>query len=474
MTADIRSIDARYQNGNAQRMAGNFAAAEKELRGVLADDPTHRDAAYSLAFMLREQGGTTAASDVVSMWWQHAKPDADATLSAIGFLIECASYESADVIVRAGMQRWPRDARLAARAGEIALTLGHFDEARTALDTAVALDPNQSASWLRLSHCQRYRDASQRDFARFASVIESQTANQMTRICAGFALGKALDDVGEFQRAATTLTEANSLARLTSPWNASARRAFAERRLHEAFPSLQSPTRFAPIFIIGMPRTGTTLVTTLLSRSPEIRDRGELNWIPAVYAQLASAGRLSDADALLVCARLVEIQMRRDDAPARWYIDKNPLNFAYVDFILALFPNARFVYCRRDACDTALSIWMQHFAHEDLGFAYDFSTISQVDNDHRRFMQRWTKQFAGRILELDYEALVNDMEAQADRLADFLAITSGLRNPGKTADQMLTTASVWQARQPVYTRSLGRWRNYAPFIPQLESLFGAT
>jgi tetratricopeptide (TPR) repeat protein len=471
MSADARSIDARYKNGNAQRMAGNFAAAEKELRGVLADDLSHRDAAYSLAFMLREQGRTTAASDVVSTWWQHAKPDADATLSAIGFLIECSSYDPADAIVRAGRQRWPNDARMAGRAGETALALGKFDDARAALIAAVTLDPNQSASWLRLSHCQRYLNLSESDFARFAEVIENKSANQITRICAGFALGKALDDVGQFARSATTLTAANSLAGQTSSWNAAAWSDLVERRLHEEFPSVQSPTRFAPIFIIGMPRTGTTLVSTLLSRSPDVRDRGELNWIPAIYAQLAEAGRLGDPDALLACAQLVELQMRRDDAPARWYVDKNPLNFAYADFILALFPNARFVYCRRDARDTALSIWMQHFAHDHMGFTYDFSTISQVDKDHRRFMQRWATKFAVHILTIDYEALVSEADAQADRLANFLSIESGLRESDKTPDRTLTTASVWQARQPIYSSSVGRWRNYAPFIPQLKALF---
>ena len=113
MRIDARSIESRYQNGNALRMSGNFAAAEQEFRGVLAIAPTHRDAAYSLAFMLREQGRTNTASQVVSVWWQSSKSDADATLSAIGFLIECSSYESADEIVRASVQRWPRDARLA-------------------------------------------------------------------------------------------------------------------------------------------------------------------------------------------------------------------------------------------------------------------------------------------------------------------------------------------------------------------------
>ncbi len=471
MKIDARSIESRYQNGNALRMSGHFAAAEKELRGVIAAAPTHRDATYSLAFMLREQGRTNAASTVVSVWCGNAKPDADATLSAIGFLIECSSFELANDAIRTALQRWPRDARIAARAGEVALALGKFDDAREALDAAVTLDINQSASWLRLSHCQRYRDASETDFTRFASVIDNPKTHEVTRICAGFALGKAYDDIGEFHRASATLTAANSLAKKTSPWTRDAWRTFVERRARDKFPSAPSTTRFTPVFIIGMPRTGTTLVSTLLARSADVRDRGELNWIPAIYAQLAEAGRLNDPGALRACAQLIEIQMRRDDTPARWYVDKNPLNFAYVDFILALFPDARFIHCRRDARDTALSIWMQHFAHDDLGFAYDFADIAQVNDDHRRFMERWSSQFASHMLEVVYENVVNDMDDHADRLAAFLSIDAGLNNLGASTEQPLTTASVWQARQPVYTRSVGRWRDYAPFIPQLESLF---
>ncbi len=471
MKIDARSIESRYQNGNALRMSGKFAEAENEFLGLLAIAPTHRDAAYSLAFMLREQGRTNTASEVVCAWWRSSKPDADATLSTIGFLIECSSYELANEIVRASVQRWPLDARLAARAGEIALALGDFDDARAALDTAVDLDPNQSASWLRLSYCQRYREISETDFARFASIVENPKSNQVTRICAGFALGKAYDDIAEFERATVALTSANSLAKRTSRWTRDIWQTFVERRLRDKFPSARSQTHFAPVFIIGMPRTGTTLVSTILSRSRDVRDRGELNWIPAIYAQLAEAGRLNDPEALRACAQLIEIQMRRDDAPARCYVDKNPLNFAYVDFILALFPDARFIYCRRDARDTALSIWMQHFAHDDLGFAYDFSNIAQVDADHRRMMRQWKTQFASHIVELEYEALVDDVDGYADRLAAFLSIESGLRDVGKTVGQTLTTASVWQARQPVYTRSVGRWRSYVPFIPQLESLF---
>lgn len=473
MPNDPQVIDARYRKGNELRTAGNDAAAEVELRAVLDADPLHRDATYSLAFMLREQGRTEAASTVVAAWWRHAQPDANETLSAIGFIVECSAHARAAEIATSAALQWPADARIAARAGEIALALGRFDEAHRFLRTAVDLDANQSASWLRLSYCQRYRDASDGDIGRFATTAADTNFTQATRICAGFALGKALDDVGNIEGAVAALRDANSGARAASRWNAAAWSAFVERRLREEIPAARSPSAFAPIFIIGMPRTGTTLVSTLLARNSDVRDRGELNWIPAIFEQVSGIGRLKDPDALRTCAQLVEIHMRRDDAPARYYIDKNPLNFGYVDFILSMLPNARFVYCKRDARDTALSIWMQHFAHENLGFAYDFSDIGLVEKDQRRLMERWSERWSNRILAFDYEALVAAPEEQARRLADFLSLDSN-RSAGTSEasqEQTLTTASVWQARQPVYTTSVNRWKTYAPYLPELLAAF---
>ncbi|HEX6833404.1 MAG TPA: sulfotransferase [Rudaea sp.] len=470
MAAFPPNLDARYRNANALRMAGQVAAAEAEFRAVLAANPAHTDATYSLAFMLREQGRTGAAASAVADWWTHTLTDADATLAAIGFIVECAEHARADAIARAAARRWPNDARIAARAGEIALALGQFDDAREFLSRAVERDPEQSASWLRLAHCRRFRDESDPDIARFAAVVRDERRGIVARICAGFALGKALDDVGATERAAAALRDANTQARRSLAWNPRAWTAFAERRLRETVGTAASPSAFEPVFVIGLPRTGTTLVSTLLARDPQVRDRGELNWIGAMYGEFFAAGRLQGRDALRACAAFVERQMRRDDAPARFYIDKNPLNFAYVDFIVALFPRARFVHCRRERRDTALSIWMQHFAHEDLGFAYDFSTIAQVDRDERRFAARWLERHAEKILTVDYEALVNDVASQRQRLADFLDLDAArLAQSEPAAAQTLTTASVWQARQPVYDRSIGRWERYAPYLPELAA-----
>jgi len=460
-------IETHYQSGNELRMAGRFAEAETEFRGVLAREPTHRDATYSLAFMLREQGRTNAAAEAVAAWWRKAQPDADDSLRAIGFLAECFAHAIAFDVAVGASQRWPKDARIAARAGDQALVLGRFDDAQTFLRSALALDPNQSASWLRLSHARRFTDAADADIAGFRHAARDDRLTPLTRICAGFALGKALDDIGDAEHAATALRTANERTRASMTWDAAGWSSFVERRLRENIVYASPASTFEPIFVIGMPRTGTTLVSTLLDRLDGVRDRGELNWIPAIYAQLRDLNRLDDAQALRACADLVQTHMRRDDAPARFYVDKNPLNFAYVDFIAAMFPRARFVYCRRDVRDTALSIWSQHFAHEALAFAYDFTSIAQVETDHRRFMQKWRERSGDRILDVDYESVVANRDLQLQRLADFIGAA---QKSDASGSQTVTTASVWQARQPVYARSIGRWQRYAPYLPELAAL----
>jgi len=459
-------LEVHYQSGNELRMAGRFAEAESEFRGVLARDPGHRDATYSLAFMLREQGRTNAAAEAVAAWWRKSQADADDSLRAIGFLTECFAHAMAFDIATAALQRWPKDARIAARAGDQALALGRFADAQTFLHTALTLDPNQSASWLRLSHCRRFADAADADIAGFRKAAENDRLTPLTRICAGFALGKALDDIGDAEHAAAALRTANERTRALVVWDGANWSSFVERRLGEKIAASSPPSEFEPIFVIGMPRTGTTLVSTLLDRLDGVRDRGELNWVAAVYAQLRDLNRLDDAQALRACADLIQTHMRRDDAPARFYVDKNPLNFAYVDFIAAMFPRARFVYCRRDVRDTTLSVWSQHFAHEALSFAYDFASIAQVEKDHRRFMQRWRDRFGARIMQIDYEEIVADRDAQLRRLGDFI----GVKQTSDVASTTVTTASVWQARQPVYSRSVGRWKTYAPYLPELAAL----
>jgi tetratricopeptide (TPR) repeat protein len=467
--------ELQYLRGNALRLCARDAEAESAFRNVLARVPAHRDAAFSLAFMLREGGRIYAAAEVMVALCRHRIDDVESTLAALGFLRECGAYAQAQEIATDAHAHWPSNPQVAAISGEILLALGRFEQARDALRQAVSLDPEQSAAWLRLGYCQRFENADSADARRIDAAWSNSALSTATRICAGFALGKACDEVGDFARAAAILRAANSMAQTSAHWHDADWQDFIARQLQaRALPSVTANSNFAPIFIVGLPRTGTTLVATLLARHSAIRDRGELNWIPAMFAHLQAQKALSEPAALRSVAALIGAQMRRDDAPARYYIDKNPLNFRYLNVIAALFPNARIIHCRRGLRDTALSIWSQHFAHEDLGFSYAFSAIAKVAEGHARLMQHWRRASALRLLELDYATLVTHPAQQLQRLAEFLDIPDvALDGATSTIGNTVTTASVWQARQPMYTRALGRWRNYADYLPELISLFNA-
>jgi len=435
--------------------------------------PTNRETAWTQAQLLREDGCIEAAADAVVALWQEARGDRAGVLATLEFLEECGAQQRALPIARDAHTRWPGDAHIASEAGEIALALGHFDEAALALRKAIDLDPKQGTAWLRLAYCRRFVE-DDADVQRFRRGWSDPGLDEATSICAGFAFGKALDDLGDCRQAAQVLTQTNALARHAANWSVDAWRRFVAAQLNApALPTLPTDAEFTPIFVVGMPRSGTTLVASTLARNAAVRDRGELNWVPALHALLREQGQLRNPQALAAVAGVIRAQMRRDDAPARFHLDKNPLNFRHLDFIAACFPNAKIVHCRRGARDTALSIWMQHFAHEDLGFAYDFAAIADVGTGCDALMAHWRTRLPLAILDVDYERFVAEPQAQRHRLEEFLGLLARVDGDatGDSNAQSITTASVWQVRQPVYTHAVERWRRYAPYLPELAMLF---
>jgi hypothetical protein len=208
----------------------------------------------------------------------------------------------------------------------------------------------------------------------------------------------------------------------------------------------------------------------LLASDERLRNRGELNWIDAVYGLLAGRGQLHDRAALSSAAGLVGKQLRQDDPPSRWYLDKNPLNFRYLNLIAAIFPNAKIIHCRRGLRDTTLSLWMQHFAHPDLGFSYDFSNIAAFVEGQRRLMAHWRDTLPLEFFDLEYESLVSGPGEVLQRLRNFLGMPADAMTGDTRDQQTITTASVWQVRQPLHTGSIGRWIDYAGYLPELEQV----
>lgn len=470
-----QSFELRRVDAGLLQQAGRFPEAATKFEALLREHPQDATSALALARIRADDGRAAAAAAIVrgSLGAPENVREPGLAIAAIELLDDCDRKSDAAAIAEAACAANPRDARLHAYAGMLLIQLGRFNEARR--HYLYALEHDQRAwEWhapIGLSSAQRYDDPQHPDFALFEGGMQREGLSDFARAELQFALGKAHGDTGDIAKAAQHLRAGNALRHRLTAWTRKAWRRSVEARLAAQPLAAAVPTPgFAPVFIVGMPRTGTTLLATLLARHGAICNRGELPWL-ARLAQRPDLSGTPGRDTLQVAAAEYARHARRDDAPpdARWFIDKQPLNFRYVDLALALFPDARIIHCVRNPRDTALSLWMQCFLEDVQGYSYDFGDIALVMRDCERLMAHWNQRFPDQIRTIHYEQLVSDPEAVTDTLAQWLGVASA---PGTTAMPStpisgIATASLWQARQPVNTRSVGRWQRYSQVLPEL-------
>jgi len=465
-----QSVDLACALAGLLWQARQPAEAEARLRRVLERHPDAAAATFLLAKILREQGRMLALESVVRAWSAAANPAVGEWIQAIELLDDCGRKHAASDLVEQAIAQGSADARLHAYAGMLATQLGDFERAREHYVFALAHDARaldwQSAYGLASS--KRYVDGDDPDFDLLRGFLQRPDLGTAARASVLFALGKASDDIGDVREAAAALREANALVDAGAGFSTKQWRRVVSSRLDAKPMSPLTVARddFNPIFIVGMPRSGTTLVAEWLARHPHACNRGELNWIAQLAHEFAHAPRAGQS-ALVHAAHTYVQQVRQDDTPARWFIDKQPLNFLHIDLIAALFPNARIVHCERSARDTALSVWMQYFAGHAQDFAYDFQHIAAVMQGCERLLAAARKRYPQQIRSVRYESFVADPAAQVRELADWIGLPAHDWNIVPEARRVISTSSAWQARQPVHARSVGRWKAYAEVLPEL-------
>lgn len=461
---------ARFAHASELWQQGDVARAEAILRELVTRNPAGQGVSTRLAEILRNQGRLDAATHVIFESCKAAGFEPGVSLRGAKFIQQCQRHVLADDLCRKAIARGEVNPELWFVAGNVARELGDFDRARgsylAALDAGV--DLNSCFVLGALARTQHYRDRAHPDFAKFVAHFDDPSFSARARAATGFGLAKGYDDIGEWQSAAEVLRKANVLVRSVQPWDIPAWHAFVDARKDSRPVRSRSglPANFVPIFVLGLPRTGTTLISTRLASYIGARDRGELRVLRFIAGQLIAGGHLGDSDAIGEAAQLYYAHARQDDAPARYYIDQDPLNFRYLDLIEAIFPQAWVIHCRRDRRDTALSLWSQDFAHPDCAFAYDFPAIADYMAGHDELMEHWRRTLSLPIQTVDYETFV----AEPQRVLRKLASRIGAPDKAGPVDVPVTpinTSSVWQARQPIYSSSVGRWRAYLSLVPEL-------
>ena len=456
-------LELRYHLANALRMIGERQAAERELRAVLAMQPQHAGAVASLAHLLRGEGRLAAAARL-ALDALPALPGPQVLRQTLAFLRECdAAHPALELTQRALMQA-PDDGELHAAAGELALELGRFEQARVHLRRALSAQPRFASGWLRLAAAHVFGARDEPDARLIAQAARELPGDSEAGIAARFAWSKVLADLGALDEAVPPLRAANAALALQRQWSAQGFAAYVQRQIDQPPPPpVAQRLPFTPVLIVGLPRTGTTLAARLLARHPQVRNRGELNWLAQMALHVETGGR---QPALLAeSAALYAAQMRRDDGPAQVIVDKNPLNFRQLGMAAALLPGLRVIHCRRGARDTALSLYRQMFAHADNDYACAFADIAAFARGEARLMAHWRATLPVPFLTLEYERLVSDTDTVLEELRAFLDLAPAAQ--AGDGDGAIRTASVWQARQRVHREAIGGWRAWAPHLPEL-------
>lgn len=367
--------------------------------------------------------------------------------------------------------------------------LGRFEEAERAFERALELAPREASVHLNLANMGRFKAGDRRlpGLQRLLNEVESLDVDN--QIAAHFAMGKALGDLGQYQDAFRHLLKGNALKRRSIDYDEPQRLAMFENirtTFSHDFLKARSgvgDTSWSPIFIVGMPRSGTTLMEQVLASHSKVFGAGELETFKEAIAECANSQGILPAYPALVgtlspdhIRQLGEIYTTRVRArapEAERIVDKMPLNFVFVGLIHLALPNARFINVRRDPLDTCVSCFSLLFTGSQ-PFAYDLAELGRYYRGYEAVMEHWHKVLPpGVMIDIQYEDLVDDLEGTARRALGHCGLDwEDTCRDFHDTKRAVRTASLMQVREPVYRRSIGTWRRYAEFLEPLGQALG--
>ena len=362
---------------------------------------------------------------------------------------------------------------------------GRLDEAEQEYEACIARDPRHWKAHLALSQHRRQTTV-RNHIERLRMLRAEHDRDPVATLYLDLALAKELEDLGEYPEAFRHLVSGKAAGGQLEQYQPE-RDSELFDALQSSFPGVRAestgdPSQ-QPIFVIGMPRSGTTLVDRILSSHPSVRSAGELQNFGVVLKRLSGSRTpaLLDPDTVqralgidpkaLGRAYLESTRPGTDGSPH--FVDKLPHNFLYAGFIARAFPSARIVCLRRDPVDACLSNFRQLFAAGNpyYGYSYDVLDTGRYYLQFDRLISHWQQVLPGRIHEVEYEALLADQEGQTRKLLEFCGLPwddACLRFQDNEAP--VATASVVQVREGLHQRSSGRWKRYASELVPLRSL----
>ena len=463
-----------YAASRIALMLGNVGDALSRIERAVSIDPNNPHAHIQRAHCLLALGRRPEACESATIAQRHAAAD-PILLDAIGgFFNQAGDQRRAMVAYDQAVALAPDNPHFLFNRAAVRVFVGQLAEAESDYDRVIALRPADYEAYKNRADL-RIQTAERNHIAELESLVGRPVADWRTEVQLRFALAKEYEDLGEYEKSFRHLELGATKRRAHLRYDVAADVATADWII-EAFPGPHAAApgagEEAPIFIIGLPRSGTTLVDRILGSHSAIRSAGELNYfalciVDAVRGTSGAApmprrelvARSAGVDFAALGRDYLARALSAEEAGMR-FIDKMPLNYLYCGLIRRALPNARIVHLTRHPLAHCYAMYKTLFK-DGYPFSYDLSEIGRYYVAYRRLMDHWDRTMPGAIHHVSYENLVRDQLAETRRLLEFCGLSwedacvDYHRNPAATA-----TASAAQVRREIYDTSVAQWRHY--------------